>query len=118
MNLLELFQNIVPVFNFDASQVIMAIIVGIGSWLLSRAVRNIDKNIDTVHEDLMVFKSDSKMETDKLHDRITGVKDALTLEIIRVKDKTSDQITAVRLDLEDKMEIHDSRIRSLETRKD
>lgn len=67
-----------------------------------------------------MIDSNDKTTTER-YDSIMGVctevkidiKD-LRLELYKVKDKTDDKITSVRIDLEDKFEMVDARIRNLE----
>lgn len=102
--LLSFLQSLPPI-SVDLSSTLIAAIGFVLVFLGKRAVTGIDRNFDDVKATVSIN-----------HQSLTGEIKELRIDLNKTKDKSDDKITAVRLDIENKLEVHDIRIRDLEKR--
>lgn len=117
-----------PTVNVDLSSILVTAVGFLLALFIQRTFKSNDKNFDIVNGNIGAAIKDNKKESQNIHSRIDKMKAEIQSEIKDARldigktheklesyrDKASDSITAVRISLEDKMEIYDERIRKLE----
>ena len=111
----------IPPLTIDLSSIVVSVVGVVLVSLAKRAVKGIDNHFVTVHAEIKDAKTDNTEKFKEVHDKMDKIKGELTGEIkdvrgdlVKHRDRTENLVTAARADLENKLEVHDGRLRDLE----